>query len=129
MKRVFYHILVVVAVALVGCGVGRTPRSAAKCFYQSIAAGEFGEALSMTTLLEDADPEIYYAIMEKVSRSIAQKGGVESIEIVEERMADDEQSAVVRTLITYANGEQQQELCDLVKVDESWRVDVSLDAK
>jgi hypothetical protein len=44
-------------------------------------------------------------------------------------MADDEQSAVVRTLITYANGEQQEELCDLVRVDESWRVDVSLDAK
>ena len=83
----------------------------------------------MTTLSEDADPEIYYAIMEKVSRSIAQKGGVESIEIVEERMADDEQSAVVRALITYANGEQQEELCDLVWVDESWRVDVSLDAK
>jgi hypothetical protein len=129
MKRVFYHILVVVAVALVGCGVGRTPRSAAKYFYQSIAAGEYCEALTMTTLSEDADPEIYYAIMEKVSRSIAQKGGVESIEIVEERMADDEQSAVVRTLITYANGEQQEELCDLVRVDESWRVDVSLDAK
>lgn len=129
MKRVFYHILVVVSVALVGCGVGRTPRSAAKYFYQSIAAGEYSEALTMTTLSEDADPEIYYAIMEKVSRSIAQKGGVESIEIVEERMADDEQTAVVRTLITYANGEQQQELCDLVRVDERWRVDVSLDAK
>lgn len=129
MKRVFYHILVVMAVALVGCGVGRTPRSAAKYFYQSIAAGEYSEALTMTTLSEDADPEIYYAIMEKVSRSIAQKGGVESIEIVEERMADDEQSAVVRTLITYANGEQQEELCDLVWVDEGWRVDVGLDAK
>ena len=83
----------------------------------------------MTTLAEDADPEIYYAIMEKVSRSIDQKGGVESIEIMEERMAEDEQSAVVRTLITYANAEQQEELCDVVKVDESWRVDVSLDAK
>ena len=129
MKRVFYHILVVMAVALVGCGAGRTPRSAAKYFYQSIAAGEYSEALTMPILSEDADPEIYYAIMEKVSRSIAQKGGVESIEIVEERMADDEQSAVVRTLITYVNGEQQQELCDLVRVDERWRVDVSLDAK
>lgn len=129
MKRIFYHILVVVAITLAGCSAGRTPRSAAKYFYQSIAAGEYSEALVMTTLSEDADPEIYYAIMEKVSRSIARKGGVESIEIVEERMADDEQSAVVRTLITYANAEQQEELCDVVKVDESWRVDVSLDAK
>lgn len=129
MKRAFYHILVVVAITLAGCNAGRTPRSAAKYFYQSIAAGEYSEALSMTTLSEDADPEIYYAIMEKVSRSIDQKGGVESIEIMEERMTEDEQSAVVRTLITYANGEQQEELCDVVKVDESWRVDVSLDAK
>ena len=129
MKRLFYHILVVVAVALVGCTVGRTPRSSAKYFYQSIAAGEYDQALSMTTLAEDADPEIYYAIMDKVSRSIAQKGGGERIEIVEERMAEDEQTAVVRTLITYANAEQQEEVCDVVRVDDKWRVDVSLDAK
>ena len=129
MKRLFYSILVVVAVTLVGCGVGRTPRSAAKYFYESIAEGNYDEALSTTTLAEDADPEIYYAIMDKVSRSIAERGGIDRIEIVEERMADDEQTAVIKTLITYANAEQQQEVSDVVLVYDMWRVDVSLDSK
>ena len=67
--------------------------------------------------------------MDKVSRSIAERGGIDRIEIVEERMADDEQTAVIKTLITYANAEQQQEVCDVVLVDDMWRVDVSLDSK
>ena len=83
----------------------------------------------MTTLADDADPEIYYAIMEKVSRSIAKRGGVERIEVKQERLTEDEQSAVVAVLITYANGDEQEEMCDVVKVDEKWRVDVNLDSK
>lgn len=111
------------------CSASRTPHSAAKHFYSSIAEGEYDEALAITTLKDDADPEIYYAIMEKVSRSIAERGGVERVEIVEERIAEDQATAVVTALIHYANGEQQEEMCDVVKVEDEWRIDVNLDSK
>lgn len=128
MKRLFLYILFAATLSLVGC-TARSPRSVAKHFYGSIAEGEYDKALSLTTLSDDADPEIYYAIMDKVSRSIEERGGVRGIEVREERVAEDETSAVVITLITYANGDEQEEMCDFVKVDEKWRVDVSLDSK
>lgn len=129
MKKIVFHIILLAALSLVACSVGRTPHSAAKHFYSSIAEGEYDEALAITTLKEDADPEIYYAIMEKVSRSIAERGGVERVEIAEEHIAEDQATAVVTALIHYANGEQQEEMCDVVKVEDEWRVDVNLDSK
>ena len=129
MKKWFPYIIFLVALTLMACSTGRTPHSAAKHFYSSIAESEYDEALAITTLANDADPEIYYAIMEKVSRSIAERGGVEHVEIVDERIAEDELSAVVTVLIHYANGEQQEEMCDVVKVENEWRVDVNLDSK
>ena len=129
MKKCFYYIILLAAFTLVACSASRTPHSAAKHFYSSIAEGEYDEALAITTLKEDADPEIYYAIMEKVNRSIAERGGVERVEIVEERMAEDQATAVVTALIHYANGEQQEEMCDVVKVEDEWRIDVNLDSK
>ena len=128
MKRLFLYISFVATLALVGC-MGRTPRSVVKHFYGSIAEGEYDKALAVTTLADDADPEIYYAIMDKVSRSIEERGGVERIEVTDERVAEDEESAVVTTLITYANGDEQEEMCDVVKMDEKWRIDVNLDSK
>lgn len=129
MKRVFSYITTLALLLGVACSADRAPHSAAKHFYGSIAEGEYDQALAITTLAEDADPEIYYAIMEKVSRSIEERGGVESVEIVQERMSEDEASAVVTVLIHYANGEQQEEMCDVVKVEDKWRVDVNLDSK
>ena len=128
MKRLFLYISFVATLALGGC-MGRTPRSVVKHFYGSIAEGEYDKALAVTTLADDADPEIYYAIMDKVGRSIEERGGIERIEVTAERVAEDEESAVVTTLITYANGDEQEEICDVVKVDEKWRVDVNLDSK
>lgn len=129
MKKCFYYIILLAAFTFMACSASRTPHSAAKHFYSSIAEGEYDEALAITTLKEDADPEIYYAIMEKVSRSIAERGGVERVEIVEERMAEDQATAVVTALIHYTNGEQHEEMCDVVKVEDEWRIDVNLDSK
>ena len=75
MKKCFYYIILLAAFILIACSASHTPHSAAKHFYSSIAEGEYDEALAITTLKDDADPEIYYAIMEKVSRSIAERRG------------------------------------------------------
>ena len=109
--------------------MGRNPRSAAKHFYTSIAENKYDQAIKATTLPGDIDPEIYYAIMDKVSYSIAERGGIERIEVVSERIADDGLSAVVETLITYADGSEQHVECDVILTDKQWRVDVNLDSK
>ncbi|MBR2168854.1 MAG: DUF4878 domain-containing protein, partial [Alistipes sp.] len=66
------------------CSVTSSPRSTAKHFYKSIEKGDFDKALSYTTLEAEADAEIYHAIMQKVSTSIQEKGGIKKIEILRE---------------------------------------------
>ena len=129
MKSYFSYFLPIVALMLVGCSVGRNPRSVAKHFYKSIAESKYDQALKATTLSQEIDPEIYYAIMDKVSHSIAERGGIEHIEVVSEIVAEDGLSAVVETLITYADGTEQREECDVIFMDKEWRVDANLDSK
>lgn len=130
MKRFFPYILfAVVMLIFASCGAGRSPRSAAKHFYKAIANEEFDKALAYSTLEEGADAEIYYAIMDKAAQSIAERGGVKSIEIVEEQIAEDGLSATVTTAITYADGSVQSEICDVVLHENKWVVDVNLNSK
>ena len=129
MKSYFSYFLPIAALMIVGCSVGRNPRSAAKHFYSSIAECRYDQALEATTLSQDIDPEIYYAIMEKVSHSIAERGGIESIEVVNETITEDGLSAVVETLITYADGSEHREECNVIRTDKGWRVDANLDSK
>ena len=129
MKSIFSYLLPLAALVLVGCSAGRNPSSAAKHFYTSIAEGEYAQALAATTISEDIDPEIYYAIMDKVNHSIAERGGVESIDVESEITSEDGLSAVVKSRITYANGTSQIEECDVILQEKVWRVDVNLDSK
>ena len=129
MKSIFSYLLPLAALLLVGCSAGRNPSSAAKHFYSSIAEGEYAQALAATTISEDIDPEIYYAIMDKVNHSITERGGIKHIEVVSEIIAEDGLTAVVETLITYANGTEQREECDVILIDKDWKVDVNLDSK
>lgn len=129
MKSIFSYLLPLAALLLVGCSAGRNPSSAAKHFYSSIAEGEYAQALAATTISEDIDPEIYYAIMDKVNHSITERGGIKHIEVVSEIVAEDGLTAVVETLITYANGTEQREECDVILIDKDWKVDVNLDSK
>ena len=129
MKYLLYIISAIALFLCVGCAADRSPRSLAKHFYGSIASAKYEKALAYTTLADNVDIELYYAVMDKVSRSIESKGGVEKIEIVDEKMADDGQRAVVTVQITYANGDVAKEYCDVVCQDEKWIVDVELYSK
>ena len=116
----------------VACSVTSSPRSTAKHFYKAIEKGDFDKALSFTTLEADADAEIYHAIMQKVSTSIQEKGGIKKIEILREEgdtEAEQVEELTIVTQITFNDGSSQEEYCDLVQRDGKWAVDVNLDSK
>ena len=90
--------------------------------------------MSLTTLDEEADPEIYYAIMQKVNASIAEKGGLDKLEFLSEEYGQAEEGeepteATVAVNVVYADGTTQEEYCDVVLIDGKWLVDASLDSK
>lgn len=136
MKQII-HIAFAIFLSLIllsGCAATSSPNRVAKHFYKAIEAGDYEKALSYTTLDQEADSEIYYAIMQKVNKSIAEKSGIESLELVgevydEPEEGDEPTQATITTLVTYGNGTVQEESCDVVKIDDRWLVDVSLDSK
>lgn len=136
MKQIL-HTVIVAALALVvfvGCAVTSSPRKVARNFYKAIAEADYERALSLTTLDSEADPEIYYAIMQKVNTSIAEKGGIEKLEVVSEEYApakegEEPTEATVAVEVVYADGTTQDEFCDVVLTGGKWLVDANLDSK
>ena len=117
-----------------GCSATSSPRRVACNFYEAIEQADYERALSLTTLDPEADSEIYYAIMQKVNNSIAEKGGIKKLELISEEYAEVEEGeepteATIATKVTYADGTEQEEYCDVVLTDGKWLVDVSLDSK
>ena len=63
MKRTLYIPFVVGMLFIsLSCGAGHTPKSAVKHFFSTMEDGEYDKTLSYTTLSEDADYELYYAL-------------------------------------------------------------------
>ena len=58
MKRFFTILTAALCLTLVSCGVGRTPKSTIKGFFKAIEAGEYVEALALTSLGEEGDTAI-----------------------------------------------------------------------
>ena len=136
MKQILHTVIVAALafVVFVGCAVTSSPRKVARNFYKAIAEADYERALSLTTLDVDADPEIYYAIMQKVNTSIAEKGGIEKLEVVSEEYApakegEEPTEATVAVEVVYADGTTQDEFCDVVLTDGKWLVDANLDSK
>ncbi len=136
MKQILHTIIATALTLLlfVGCSSTSSPRKVARHFYKAIAESDYEQALSLTTLDEEADPEIYYAIMQKVNTSIAEKGGIEELEVVSEEYAPVEEGeepteATVAVKVVYTDGTTQEEFCDVVLTDGKWLVDANLDSK
>lgn len=136
MKRIALTLttMILPLLLLAGCSATSSPRRVAKHFYKAIEEGDYEQALRYTTLDPEADSEIYFAIMQKVNTSIAEKGGIDKLQLLSEEYAPAEEGeestqAVIATQITYTNGTTQEEYCDVVNVDGKWLVDVSLDSK
>ena len=129
MKHLIRIIIVVFLLSAAGCAADRSPRTLTKSFYKAIANGDYNKALAYTTLDENIDLELYHAIMDKVGKSIEAKGGVKKIEIAEEQIAEDGASAVVITTISYADGSEDKEYCDVILKEDKWVVDVNLYSK
>ena len=129
MKHLLRIIIVVFMLSAAGCAADRSPRTLTKSFYKAIANGDYDKALAYTTLDENIDLELYHAIMDKVGKSIEAKGGVNKIEIAEEQTAEDGASAVVIAIISYADGSEDKEYCDVILKEDKWVVDVDLYSK
>ena len=58
---------------------------------------------------------------EKVAKEIESKGGIKSYEVIEETIAEDGKTAVVKMKIIYGDDSTKDSKYDLVLVDGAWK--------
>ncbi len=130
MKNVLNLLMVTVltiGVAVTSCGpsAGDTPGATAKKFNELIAAGNAEEAMKLMDGYEDfsdEEKEKFHMITQEASSQLDEKGGIESIEVIEEEINEESDKATVTSKVTYGNGESEENKDALVKVDDQWRI-------
>ena len=126
MKRIFTIVYAALCLLMVACGVGRTPKSTIKAFFSAIEQGEYIEALQLTSLRG----VLSCALAAKECKSLAENGGLADMEIISvEPSMEDENRATATVMITYGNGSSHEEFCQMLKVENKWKIDVNLNSK
>ena len=128
MKKLFTLFAVAVAMFMASCaGAPATPSDAAVEYYQYVANGDY-EAFADAIHFDTTDPEeiaegkamITSFYKEKAEPEIKSKGGIKSIEALNETISEDGNTANVELKIVYGDGSEKTEDAKMVKVEGKW---------
>ncbi|MCR5312187.1 MAG: DUF4878 domain-containing protein [Bacteroidaceae bacterium] len=126
MKKIIFLAISMCMFLLTGC-TKQSPSSVVEKFIVSMKEDKYVEAMEMMQFSEsvsDEEKEEWTGLMEtKMSESLAEKGGIESYEIVSEEIFDDGKAAHVVYSIVYGNGETGEETVSLVKQEDKWLIE------
>lgn len=98
-----------IAVLMMSCGSSETPGSVAKKFYQEIADGNCEKFMKETTEPTEEELAMVSAICEKMKASLDEKGGLKSVDVVSETIAEDGKTANVVLNLTFGDGTTSEE--------------------
>lgn len=129
MKKALSILALVAAVFLVSCGGNPTPSEAAVKVYQMVKDGNY-EGVAENIFydsdnaqdIEEAKAMITSLLKEKAGPMIESKGGVKDVEVVNETVAEDGQSATVELKITYGDGSEETEKANMKLDDGQWKL-------
>ncbi len=135
MKKLFTAALALAALALVvSCGSKTSsPGSAAKAYMEYLAAGDadrfvegihFDESLSAEEV-EQSKAMWASLVQEKGKKSVDEKGGLESVEVISETISEDGQTANVELKLTFGNGDVEEEELSVMNVNGKWMMEAS----
>lgn len=130
MKKLFYLLVMVVALFTFSACSGSGPGSALKEYVEAMQKGDYEkcvEGIALVNVEPDQQQSIrdsYISLMKKGAKDIERKGGIKNVEILSEEIASDGNTAVVKLKLTYGNGEEETEEQKMVKTDGKWLMDV-----
>ena len=130
MKKLIYLFAVVAAVFAVSCSsTPATPGGAALNIYQLMVDGKY-EAVAEGFYLDATDPDdiregrefLVSIFREKAAPQIEKKGGIKSVEVLEESINESGDKAEVKLKITYGNDTTEEEDVNMVlDKDGKWK--------
>lgn len=128
MKKFFSLLAVAVAMFMVSCSSApANPSDAAVEYYQCVADGDY-EAFAEAIHFDTTNPEeiaegkamVTSLYKEKAEPEIKSKGGIKSIEALNETISEDGNTANVELKIVYGDGSEKTEDAKMVKVEDKW---------
>ena len=130
MKKVLYFSLMLVAMlAMASCSSSpSSPGSAMKEYSEYLQKGDYAKFVDGLAFddkqsadqIKEQKEALTSMLKEKVSKEYEKKGGIKDIEVLSEEVAEDGNTAVVKTKLTYGNGETEEGEQDMVKKDGKW---------
>lgn len=116
---------------LQSCGGGgilnNTPGATVKKAFNLMAEKNYEKVIQMytkkdgTAFTEEENGKLL-GLMNMASAEITKKEGIKSIDIIEEKIAEDGKTATVKWKITYGNGEIDDSDGELIKVGNDWKL-------
>ena len=125
-KLITGFIACICALVLVSCS-SNTPTGKAKAHLDALKDGNYIElvnTLHFKKAVTDEDKQgLANMLEEKGKKSIEEKGCIKSYEITSEEIGEDGETAIVKSILHYEDGSQEDTDIHLVKIDDQWLVD------
>lgn len=134
MKRFLYLSMMAVAMfVMAACSSTSTPGKALEQYMEAAKKGnyeKFVDGIAFKDGLSGEEIEqqkkMWISLLEeKGTKEFEKKGGIESIEIISEEIAEDGNSAVVKFKQTFGNGEVDEDSQTMVKKDGKWLMNIN----
>ncbi len=104
------------------CGHDNTPRGVAEAAAKCLKNEDY-KGLAKLSDVSDSERDAFKSILEsKVSKNLEQKGGLDSYEILDEKINEEAGTATVRVKYNYGNGSSNTESVRLVKREGDWKL-------
>lgn len=102
---------------------GSSPAGIVERYYASVEAGEIEEALSYMSpqWVGQWGTEKVRSALVQMNRQVAEKGGIDNVEILEE--TETGEVGTVQVKVTFGNGEEETQGFDLTKIDGEWKLE------
>ena len=131
-KILFVAVMCLFAVMFSGCGGAQTPKDAAEKSSKCLKVKDYKGYVELVSLQDEAKmsseelkksrEQMAVLLESKISSEVDKKGGIDSYEIGEETIDEDE--AKVKATIKYGDGSEKESTIKLKKnEDGDWKID------
>lgn len=119
---------ILLAVVSIGCSKNSSPKDVVNTYYQAMNSKDYKKAADCFYFEGTQDEikakkgELIELMTEKGEKSMEEKGGMKSLKI--NSVEEEGDSAIVKGVITYGNGEEKEEVINTKKIDGNWYIDL-----
>ncbi|MCL2682777.1 MAG: DUF4878 domain-containing protein [Bacteroidales bacterium] len=131
MKKIASLVIALCVITFVSCSPReKTPSDTVKNYLECLQSGKYEKAISYYNIDLGESMEMKM-LADKMEESLKEQNGLKSFKLVEggETISEDGKTATVAVLMTHGNGDVEEEILDLVKVDGEWKLEVNLKNK